>query len=71
MSTEREFQNANRDYLRQLREARPPLWRRAWDAVRGLMRQFASALRRGPATADRRAIRDRKAAIERAAKERL
>lgn len=69
MSTVRELANARRDYDRQIREATPSWWRSAWSALVDLARTIADDL--GGQPMSRRARADRKAAVERAAKERL
>ena len=73
MTTEREFQNARRDYERQVAEPRVSWWRQAWHALRDLAREFADDLSARPASRPtaRRLRQDRKQEIERAAKERL
>lgn len=73
MTTDREFQNARRDYERQVAEARPSWWRQVWHALRDLAREFADDLSSRPASrpSARRQRQDRKQEIERAAKGRL
>lgn len=69
MATERELANARRDYDRQIREATHGWWRTLWLAARDLFRAFAGDVADRPST--RRQRHDRKAEVERAAKERL